>query len=289
MEKIAMNLASPLRYPGGKSRLAPFLGRIIKANRLVDPVYFEPYAGGAGAALSLLFAERVSRIVLNDRDRCVYAFWRAALNQTDRFLELLDSTPLTIREWRRQRQVYLHPRGESLLRLGFATFFLNRCNRSGIIGTGGPIGGLEQRGKWKLDARFNRETLRERIEKVELFRDRIEFHDMDAIHFLRSVVRPIIRRGAAALTYLDPPYYSKARDLYLDSYTHADHATLARFLGRSRFFKWIMTYDNVPEIRALYGKHPQLPFDLDYSLYERRSGSELLIHDPGLTVVSKPP
>ena len=173
--------ASPLRYPGGKSRLAGFLGRIIKTNRLCDPVYAEPYAGGAGAAFALLFAEKVSRVVLNDKDRCIYALWRSVLNQTAGFLHLLETTPVTIEEWHRQRDVYLHPSRHGQLQLGFATFFLNRCNRSGILATGGPIGGYSQEGDWKLDARFNRSGLRERIEKIDLYRDRIDFHNQSQL------------------------------------------------------------------------------------------------------------
>jgi DNA adenine methylase len=251
-----------------------------------DPVYAEPYAGGAGAGLSLLYAEKVSRIVLNDKDRCIYAFWRAVLNQTEGFLDLLESTPVTIREWRRQRGIYQRPSRHGLLRLGFATFYLNRCNRSGILVTGGPIGGHDQQGKWKLDARFNRAALRERIEKVALFRDRIEMHKLDAVEFLRDVVRPITRCPQPCLVYLDPPYYAKGRDLYLNAYKHDDHAALGRFLGRTRFFQWVMTYDSVPEIHSIYATLPKREFELDYSAYERRSARELLIHDPRLSIPS---
>lgn len=277
-------IASPLRYPGGKTRLTGFLAQVIKTNHMRDPVYVEPYAGGAGAALALLFSEKVSRIVLNDRDRCIYAFWRAVLNQTQQFLELLESTPITIKEWRRQREIYENPRRYGQLRLGFATFFLNRCNRSGIIVTGGPIGGYAQQGKWKVDARFNRETLRNRIEKIDVYRERIEVYNLDALDFLRTVVHTVTRREDPCLVFLDPPYYEKGGDLYLNSYNHANHTALARFLKRSRFFHWVLTYDNVSQIRELYANLDPVEFELSYSVYERRTGRELLIHDPRLSM-----
>lgn len=277
-----VSIASPLRYPGGKSGLSDFFGRVTKINRMRDPIYVEPYAGGAGAALELLFSERVSRVVFNDKDRCIFAFWRAILNQTEQFLDLLDSTPVTIKEWRRQREIYEHPSQHGQLRLGFATFFLNRCNRSGILVTGGPIGGYDQKGKWKINARFNRKGLRERIEKIAIYRDRIEVHNLDALDFLRSVVRPITSRRNSCLVFLDPPYYAKGKELYLNAYNHADHVALARFLRRSRFFNWVLTYDNVPQIRELYSHLEPQEFDLSYSAYRRRMGRELLIHDSRL-------
>jgi len=283
------NIASPLRYPGGKTTLAGFLAGVIKANKMQDGIYAEPYAGGAGAAISLLLSEKVSRVVLNDKDRSIYAFWRAILNQTEQFLDMLESTPVTVEEWRRQREVYKNPRRHGQLRLGFATFFLNRCNRSGIVVTGGPIGGQDQKGKWKIDARFNRTTLRDRIERIELYRERIEVHNLDALDFLRGVVRPITRKQNRCLVFLDPPYYAKGRDLYLNAYDHADHAALARFLRRTRFFRWVLTYDNVSQIRDLYATLDPQEFDLSYSAYERRTGRELLIHDPRLSMPDQLP
>jgi DNA adenine methylase len=284
-----VSIASPLRYPGGKSGLSDFFGQTIKINRMRDPVYVEPYAGGAGAALELLFSERVSRIVLNDKDRCIFAFWKAILNQTEKFFDLLDSTPVTINEWQHQREIYEHPSRHSQLHLGFATFFLNRCNRSGILVTGGPIGGYDQKGKWKINARFNRAGLRERIERIVLYRDRIEVHNLDALDFLRSEVRPITSKRNACLVYLDPPYYAKGQELYLNSYSHADHVALVRFLSRSRFFNWVLTYDDVSQIRRLYSHFNPKEIGLTYSAYMRRRGQELLIHDPRLLLPDKLP
>lgn len=275
--------ASPLRYPGGKAGLSGFLAEVIRLNGLADAVYAEPYAGGAGAALHLLFGEHVSRVLINDKDRCVAAFWRAVINRHERFLGLLEDTPVTIEEWHRQRQVYLNPARHSFVDLGFATFFLNRCNRSGIIPTGGPIGGQGQTGKWKLDARFNRKELRRRIEKIVSYRERIEIFSKDAIVFLTEIVAPR-SRTRPLLVYLDPPYYAKGQELYLSAYKHWDHVTLAKFISCGFAYKWLMTYDNVPQVRKIYSAFRRIPFSLSYTAYDRRVGQELLIHNGDLKI-----
>lgn len=275
--------SSPLRYPGGKASLTGLLAGVMVANGLQDGTYVEPYAGGAGAALNLLFGEHVQYIVLNDADPSIYAFWDAVLNQKDEFVRRLREAPVNMDEWRRQRDIYRQHNSHSRLEVAFATFFLNRCNRSGILAGGGPIGGVSQAGKWRLDARFNKDALVERIEKIHLYRDRIEVHNLDAIDFLRSVVA---RRTDLdkTLVYLDPPYYVKGKDLYLNYYRPADHATLASFIQQQRGLRWIMTYDDVPQIRLLYAQCAAVTLGVDYSAHTRKRGHELLIRGANLVV-----
>jgi DNA adenine methylase len=184
-------------------------------------------------------------------------------------------------EWSRQREIYRHPDGQARIALGFATFYLNRCNRSGIIAGAGLIGGRAQLGKWKLDARFNRVELACRIERIAMYRDRIALSNLDAIAFLRDrvSVAPIVER---AFVYLDPPYYEKGSQLYLNHYNPADHASLAAYMKQHANFLWMMTYDNVPEVHGLYPRFRRVPFDLGYSARERRVGREVMILKPGL-------
>jgi DNA adenine methylase len=257
--------ASPLRYPGGKAKFTNLLTEIIQRNDLGGCTYAEPFAGGAGAAFSLLYSEQVSRILINDLDPQLGAFWRSVLDRTDDFVRLLMRTTPTIDEWRRQRAIYEKPGRYSDLRVGFATFFLNRCNRSGIIANGGPIGGIEQTGNWGIDARWGPEGLEKRIRRIAAYRDRIDFFQMDARDFLRDEVLPRSRDGM--FVYLDPPYYKKGPQLYLNASTHSDHEKLARYLKRIRRFKWVASYDNAPEIK--------------------RIGNEILIHRPELDVPAR--
>lgn len=267
---------SPLRYPGGKQILARVLGHLVTINGREGGVYAEPYAGGAGAALALLYSERVQRLMLNDADPSVYAFWDSILRKTSHFLKLLDETPVTVQEWQRQRAIYQQPSRHSPLRFGFATFYLNRCNRSGIIGNAGLIGGQRQKGEWKLDARFNRGELRQRIERIALYRDRIHVFNLDAIEFLRSEMSEG-RVAARAFVYLDPPYFVKGAQLYMNFYDPLKHAELARYMKQEAPFLWAMSYDDCPDIRALYSGLRQIRFDLGYSARGWRMGKELLI------------
>ncbi len=276
-------LYSPLRYPGGKARLADFLIEVIKYNDLSMPHYVEPYAGGAGAALRLLFEEYVETITVNDADPRIRCFWQAVTKHNDLFLQLLGDSVVTVEEWRKQREIYKKRDLRKVLELGFATFFLNRTTRSGIIHNGGPIGGYDQSGNYKIDARYNRDQLARRIQRIGAYADRIEVTGEDGLDLLKKLNRYHVR-AKRTLVYLDPPYYAKGTDLYLNRFNHEQHASLAAYLRTHKNFPWVMTYDNVEEIRKLYSGFPQLCFNLSYSAYERRRGQELLIHPRSLRI-----
>lgn len=271
-----MRFPSPLRYPGGKGGLAPYLADLLEINDLTGCIYYEPYAGGAGAALNLLTRNAVSRVHINDADPRVAAMWRAVLEQTDRFVERIHEVPLTIDEWRRQHAVCVSTEARDGFALGFAAFYMNRCNRSGVLKGAGPIGGLAQAGKWRLDVRFNREELVARVRLLGSLRERIVVSDLDAIDFLvRSL--PAGRGRARAFAYADPPYVIKGRSLYLNAYGPQDHAGLAEYLGRQNVLPWLVSYDDTPLIRSLYAAHQQEPLPIRYTLHEKRNAQELLI------------
>jgi len=268
---------SPLRYPGGKAKLTSFLIEVIKSNGLSEPRYIEPYAGGAGAGLRLLFEEYVEEITINDADPRIQSFWVAVTQFTYEFLQLLEDVEVTVEEWHRQKQVYEACDQNNIIELGFSTFFLNRTTRSGIIHNGGPIGGYEQTGNYKIDARFNRTQLSRRIQRIGIYSDRINISGEDGLSLLHKLDHnPEI--AEKTLIYLDPPYYNKGSDLYLNKFTHDQHSQLATFLSTKRHFPWVMTYDNVEAIQRLYMDFKQVPFNLSYSAYERRQGQELLIY-----------
>ena len=279
---------SPLRYPGGKAILSDFLAATIEANDIDGCVYAEPFAGGAGAAINLLLSGKVERIILNDADRNVWAFWKSILDHTEAFLERVEETPLTIAEWLAQRTIYESPKGRSTLERGFAAFYLNRCNRSGILTNGGVIGGLNQDGKWKMDARFNRAALKLRIERIAAYSEQIEVANLDAIQFVRDYVLSEPDRSRF-FVYLDPPYFVKGSCLYLNHYKPSDHAILSRFLRRIEHVKWLVTYDNAEQIRELYDWCTIVDFNLRYSAHSSKQGSEILIHGDSLTLPEKTP
>lgn len=272
---------TPLRYPGGKGKLAAYIKRLMKVNRLLDGEYVEPYAGGAGIALELLFHEYVSRIHINDISRPVHAFWKSVLNHTDELCKLVVDTPLTVKAWDKQRRILENAADHDDLALGFATFFLNRTNRSGIL-NGGIIGGRDQTGPWKIDARYNPQELVHRIVSIASMTGRIRLARQDALRFLKSGVT---RWPEKTLIYLDPPYYVKGRDLYYDFYAPKDHERVANFVRtRIKLQRWIVSYDNEPAIRELYKGSPHLVYDIGYSARSSRHGSEVMFFGDGLKV-----
>jgi DNA adenine methylase len=261
---------SPLRYPRGKTILYPFIVGKIEESGLRDVTYVEPFAGGAGAALALLFNEVVDRIVINDLDKAIYAFWRSAIFESERFIEKIERTPVTVKEWRKQKAIYENKRAKRFDR-GFATFFLNRTNKSGIL-NGGPIGGLDQTGTWKIDARYNKKGLIQRIRDIVEYKGRITVTNEDGVDLVSHYLRQ-----KNTFVYLDPPYYEKAADLYLNIFEDKDHARLAKKLNAHPDATWLLTYDNEPEIRKLYTERTVVDFSLSYNAYESRRGEELMI------------
>lgn len=271
---------TPLRYPGGKAKLAPFVKALLSENTLEDGVYIEPFAGGAGIAIQLLLQGYVSRIAINDLSRPIYAFWNAALNEPDRFIELIQSVPLTVDEWDRQKFNLTNAQECSAFDLGFAAFYLNRTNRSGVL-NGGIIGGRAQVGEWLIDARFNRVELAYRIERVSRHRDQIDLYNLDSIDFLQRAQDIYPRQES--LIYADPPYFVKGRQLYLDYYVDENHADLARFLtSKMRRWKWMVSYDDVPSVRALYDGQHLSSYAIPYSVRKSQMGSEVMFYSEEL-------
>lgn len=272
---------SPLRYPGGKSKLAKFVQLLFRTNGLLDGEYAEPYAGGASVALTLALNEYASVVHINDLDRSIWAFWHAVLWDTDALCARISETRVSMAEWRRQRAVQSATAAADPLDLAFSTFFLNRTNRSGIIASGGVIGGLAQTGEWAIDARYNKSGLIQRIERIACYRDRIRLTRLDASTF---VARMREKLPARSLTYLDPPYFVKGqRRLYANYYRPEDHAAIAnqlRTFGRP----WIVSYDTAPEILELYRRYRNMKYSLSYSAASRYRGSEVMVFAPKLKV-----
>lgn len=274
-------MISPLRYPGGKARLTPTLRGLLSLNKLESPVYVEPYAGGAGIALGLLESGTVSRAYINDLDRAIYAFWWAILHESEALLEKIAKCDVSVKEWRLQKKVMDSKETQDLFDLGFATFFLNRTSRSGILKGSGVIGGYEQKGDWKIDARFYRETMIGRIKKVAAMRDRISLHNLDAIEFVKEVQSEL---PEDTLIYFDPPYYEKGQRLYQNNYEPDDHEAVADFIRNDLNHHWIVSYDDVPQIRALYKGQPSRKFSLSYTAARRYEGGEIMFFSHDLKI-----
>lgn len=267
-----MSNPSPLRYPGGKNRLADFIRLVIQNADLKDCTYIEPFAGGAGVALSLLLDNTVDTIVINDSDKAIYSFWRSIKEEPEALIQLIYDTPITIDEWHRQKEIYVSSTSYSL-EYAFATLFLNRTNRSGILNAG-PIGGYAQSGYWKLDVRYDKPSLISKIQAISENKKRIRIYNKDIISLLRNYTSQM---QGNLFFYFDPPYYNKGQRLYKNFFSPADHKRIYDVISQEITSPWIITYDDVPQIADIYKNFGLRHFDLTYSAANKGSASELMI------------
>ena len=272
-----MMASSPLRYPGGKAKLFGPFSKLIARSGLFGATYCEPYAGGAGLAIRLLTTGFVEKVILNDLDPAIYSFWNAVLRQPDDFCALVETVPLSVEEWRRQKIIYAGDSQVSGLDRGFAAYYLNRTSRSGIIEGAGPIGGYAQDGEWTIDVRFSRAAQIANVRELAKFSDQIEVTCEDALELLKKRISDL-----SILFYLDPPYYVKGAKLYKNFYSHDDHSAIANMLRSARGAQWVLSYDDVPEIRNLYADFSPNSYSLRYSAGSKTSGSEVMYLSDGL-------
>lgn len=269
---------SPLRYPGGKNRLAPFIAKVCIDNGISEH-YVEPYSGGAAVALFLLFEGFVNRVTINDSDRSIYAFWHSVLYQTDDLCDLIKNIPVTMDEWRRQREIQINKDSADLIELGFSTFFLNRTNRSGII-KGGVIGGINQLGQYKMDCRFNKEDLINRIRIIANHRESIALYNLDALQLIDIVLED--NNIENTLFYFDPPYYVEGHSLYMHYYKKTHHQVVSEKIKQLQNVYWIVSYDNAAEIKRLYSDYQIIEYDLNHTAAVSKKGKEIVFLSPNI-------
>ena len=265
-----MRHVSPLRYPGGKASIDALLSEILAQNEVKASRYAEPYAGGCGLALLKLLDGTFDSIAINDIDYQMWCFWNLALRRPRKLANLIRNCNVSVPTWIHSRYVHDNPNEFGKDEVGFATFFLNRTSVSGVVKSGGMIGGQKQDGKYKIDCRFNKDGLIKRIETIARVRKKISLTRLDAIQFIAE------NDDSDTFFMIDPPYFEKGSTLYTSFYRRQDHRDLETAisnLGSS----WMLTYDNCDFIRRLYCNYFQIPFDLRYSLNRKRMGREVCI------------
>lgn len=272
-----MNNYSPLRYPGGKAKLYNFVKKILTNNNLLGGTYVEPFAGGAGLALKLLINKDVKRIVLNDLDPAIYSIWHSILNVTDDFCELIRNIELSVNEWKKQKEIYNQGLKNNSLEYGFAAFYLNRTNVSGVI-KGGIIGGLNQSGNYKMDARFNKEDLIHRVRLISKHKKSIILYNIDANELING---DYLKGLHKVFINFDPPYVKKGLQLYKNSFSTKDHQILCENISKCKK-KWIVTYDICPLVKELYKKFSCDVIDINYSVNTTRKAQEYVFYSSEL-------
>ena len=269
---------SPLRYPGGKSKLASFITKICIDNNIND-TYIEPYAGGASVALDLLLNNVVEKIHINDADRSIYAFWYCLVKHPEVLMQVIQDTTVDMYTWEFQKEIQKRKDKCDILDLAVSTFFLNRTNRSGIL-KAGVIGGNDQSGKYKIDCRFNKVNLLKRMEHIASKRDKITITNLDAIELIRQ--QEIEPKNLKKLAYFDPPYYYKAESLYMNHYKPDDHLTVSNHIKSIEKFHFVISYDDTLEIRDLYNTLRQKRYSFAHNIINSRKGDEILFFDDKL-------
>jgi DNA adenine methylase len=261
--------------------LSAFIARICIDNKITGSTghYVEPYAGGASVALFLLFEGYVNKITINDKDRSIYAFWHSVLNETDRLCRLISETEITIENWMLQKEIQRKKKTVSLLELGFSTLFLNRVNRSGII-NGGIIGGILQTGEYKIDCRFNKDEIINRIQKIAAKKSNIRLYKKDAIKLIDKIQKEC--DSSNTVFYFDPPYYLKGSLLYMNHYKTDDHLAVSQKIKKIKKIKWIVSYDNHAEIKELYNDCSKKEYSFNHSAHTSKIGDEILFFSKNL-------
>jgi len=219
-------------------------------------------------------------VVINDLDPAIHAFWQYLVRSPDELIDRVLTTPLDVDEWRRQKEIYSSGQADADA-LGFATFFLNRTNRSGVL-NGGPIGGLDQTGNYKIDARFMRDKLADRIRLLKLYAPNITVCCKDGVDVISEYAgRP------GTFIYADPPYFEKAGSLYMNSFRAEDHESLAQTLNAVADASWLLTYDNVQAVHRLYPERRRQLFELYYSANGASRASEIAVSSDAMADIDE--
>jgi DNA adenine methylase len=267
---------TPLRYPGGKTKLYEYVRKILRCNGLIGTSYCEPFAGGAGLAIKLLIKNDVDNIFINDADPAIYSIWNLIINSPDKICDFIKEIPITIEEWNREKKIYATTSDPD--ELGLAAFFLNRTNVSGII-SGGVIGGINQNGNYRIDARFNRDNLIKKINNISSKADKIHLSNMDVIDFMHYMAQT----DENMLVNFDPPYVNKGGALYRNYFDKKDHIKLHDAIKNFKK-KWIVTYDYCEFIQKLYEDFNEGTIDVYYSANRVRKANEYIIYSDDLII-----
>ena len=266
------NTLSPLRYPGGKTKLYEYTKKLIEENNLVGCSYCEPFAGGCGLAIQLLHDGIVKKLILNDIDKYIYALWTTILNNSNELIKKIENTPINMEQWYIQKEIQKNTNNYDLIDIAFSTLFLNRTNRSGIL-SAGPIGGYSQTGSYKIDCRFNKSSIIKKIDLISSYRKKIRFKNNDALKFISYLEKTSV--NDKKFVFLDPPYFNKGPELYLNFYKTEDHRALCEHIKKTDL-NWITTYDNVKEIKEMYDNIDYMDYDIRYELQQKKMGQEVM-------------
>ncbi|RMH45508.1 MAG: DNA adenine methylase [Gammaproteobacteria bacterium] len=283
-----MRLLSPLRYPGSKKRLSDYICDTLLQNNFTPSLYVEPFVGGGSVFLKLLQEDLIEKAVLIDRDPWVASFWRTVFWDTDWLLKQIEEAVVTLGEWERLK----NGNPKTTRERAWTCLFLNRTSFSGILEkTAGPLGGKSQKGRYKIDCRFPRETLISRIKNISKYREKVfailDLSWNDGLVWINNKQKKGVLPSDRVFYYFDPPFFNKASALYRYYFNNGDHRRLRDALLQLTD-KWILSYDSAEEVEELYGtalrhrtngakKHSIETLYSASTMQERKKGKEVIL------------
>jgi len=282
-DKVKVKDLSPLRYPGSKKRLVLYLCEIIKYNKLNPDVLIEPFAGGGNIALHFLLNQIVNKAIIADKDKLIYSFWNVLFSNPDYLIDFIKKVKVNLNNFYRYKEMARNFENYEEEKLAEACIYLNRTSFSGIMtDIVGPLGGKNQQSQYKIDCRFNKKTLIEKMKYISsLSRNVIvlSFDWKDTIKYAQDWVRNK-KRLDRLFFYFDPPFFNKANDLYRCYFNKEEHKQLYEEIICLNY-DWVLSYDNAPEIRRLYSndKYITMHMEVPYSInsHAKRIEKELII------------
>ena len=281
-------ILSPLRYPGSKIKLVKYLSKVLEFNHFEPKILVEPFVGGGSVFLNFIENGWVERVIIGDKDKLVFSFWKVLFENPQHLIKFVKKIKVNTKNFAFYKNVALNESRYSENKLAEACLFLNRTSFSGILAnSAGPIGGKKQESEYKINCRFNKKIIIQKIEKISSFAPMVTVLPFDWNRTINYALRN--NSKAKLFFYLDPPFFQKADKLYRHYFEKKDlHQSLNRKL-KSLNHKWVLSYDRAPEIKEMYKPFIQRSFAFPYSINSpaRRIEKEYFITSKNLKRPSK--
>ncbi len=277
---------SPLRYPGGKARMAGWLSAMVdlQVGWLDADVLVEPFAGGLGAGLALLDQRMVSEVWFCEANDALRALWQAILDDLEEVAgRVAKLGTVTLRDYDAAVDLIGHPGEATQIDVAVAALLVNRCSRSGMVSPRvGPIGGRHQQGRWKINDRFDPAGIAARLRLLAPLTGRMRLLGEDGIECIEQLDGEAGVEDEVML-FVDPPYLGQGQRLYRHGGDENMHHRLAEAL-RSTPARWALTYDDHPAAFELYEGFRKGRYSWRQTANRARSDAELLIVSDSLVV-----
>jgi DNA adenine methylase len=285
---------SLIRYPGGKSKLCQQI--IDKLSSYITPntIYYEPFFGGGGIGLKLLknpplksplgmryiFYPTISSIWINDKDIGISCLWTSVIKYAEKLKrKIIDFKPSVFDFYAFKRELLRLDRKpileDDIVDIGFKKLAIHQISYSGLgTKSGGPLGGINQQSKYLIDCRWSPKYLCKKIDNFHTLFSNINIEQQYCTNEDFGVL--LNNANTNCLVYLDPPYYVKGNELYQCGFNENDHVRLSNML-RIANYKWLLSYDDCPEIRKLYWWANTESLSVNYTINTSNNKNELLI------------